>query len=109
MKCKGVLDGSLKRIHSRETTSCRIKIARPQVVEAQIRVVLLSGVEVDIRCRSGLADEVAESVVVVAVSDGASRVHQEADASVSIVAVKANAGGLILADAAEAISVEALD
>src|SRR5206468_298243 len=84
----------IKRILTRKSPGTWSVEASTQIIEVRTWVELFAGIEVNIRRGPGLADDVAESVVVVAVGNRTSHVHQEADVAVSVVAVEAGAAGL---------------
>src|ERR1039458_10294553 len=71
---RGIRSSALRRISGQESPGRGIEVPRPQVVEAQFRVVLLAAAQIHVRRRTGCVDFVAPSVVIVSVGDGAGRV-----------------------------------
>ena len=70
---------------------------------------MLAGIQVDVQRGPGLADDVAERVIIVPVGHRASGIRQQPDAAVAVIAVEAGPARLALADAVEAIGIDSLN
>ena len=104
-----------KRVHVQEAPRGRIVVARPQIIQAEVRVELFAAIEIVVRRCAGLVDRVAEGVVLVGVGHGyvSGQIRQLPDAAHAVVLIEAGCpravDGLGLADALEAVGITPRD
>jgi len=113
MNVTGNGDAARLGVARQEPVGDRVIPARAQVVEAQVGVVALAAIEIDVRRCAGLGEQVAEGVVLVGIGDHACEVGQHAHRALAIVDVEARRPSifqsLALADALVSVGVGTRD
>ena len=109
MKARRIENQTCEGIGAQEPAGVDAKVPLTQVVEAKVWVILLARVQINIRRAPSLADDVPEGIVVVSVGHGSRGVRQQPHVAVAVISVEAGPRGLALANAVNAVGIDALN